>query len=318
MTKKKQHIVKKPTLEDQNARKRKKPKYKSFRLHKRLRYIGTPLPSSWSIGKKAFRLLGANSKNILKFVCVYGLLYVLFVRGISSPVNIDEIRQAFTDVVGTQESAVVTNFTVFGLLLQSTTSAAGDLSALYQMFFLVISSLALIWLFRQQQAGNAVTIKDAFYRGMYPFIPFLLIIILIAVQTLPATIGNFLFSTVTSTGLAINATEQVAWLLLFLLTILLSLYLISTSIVALFIVTLPEMTPMRALRKAKELVNLRRLSLIRKIFALMMFVLIAFVAIVFPSLFVSTALAQIAFLLLTIMMVPFSVAYLFVLYRELL
>jgi hypothetical protein len=38
--------------------------------------------------------------------------------------------------------------------------------------------------------------KMGFYRGMYPLIPFIIVSVVIALQTIPASIGNFLFKTV--------------------------------------------------------------------------------------------------------------------------
>ena len=311
-------IVKQPKILADEVRLRKKPKYKSFRLHKRVKHPAGPLPSWRVLTIKTVRLLVANKKNIFQFFIIYGVLYLVFVRGFSAPVDTDEIREAFESIGAEEVSSLATNFTVFGLIVQSTTNAGGDIAALYQLFLVMVSSLAFIWLFRQQQAGNAITMKDAFYKGMYPFIPFTLLVVLAGLQTIPATIGNFLFRTVTESGLAINTAEQTVWLLLMLLLFLLSLYLITSTIIALFIVTLPEMTPMLALKKAKELVTFRRFSVIRKVTALIAFVVFAYVILVFPVIFISSIAAQLVFFMLTLLMVPFAVGYLFVLYRELL
>lgn len=315
---KKTSIVKPPTVISSDARVRKKPKYKSFKLHKRVKHPSGPLPSWWVLTKKALKLMKVNRKNIFYFFLLYGFLTIVFVRGFSSPVNVDEIRDSFADITNTESSALATNFTVFSLMLQSTTSAAGDVGGLYQIFFLVVSVLALIWLFRQQQAGNKVSLKMAFYRGMYPLIPFILLLFIVALQTIPASVGNFLFRTVIDNGIAINALEQIIWFLLFILLVLLSGYLITTSAIALFVVTLPEMTPLKAQKKAKQLVMFRRFSILRKILALVIFVILLYVALVFPILFVSSVVAQIVYFLLTVIIVPFATAYLFVLYRELL
>ncbi len=317
-TKTKKTIVKQPKMVTPETRLRKKPIYRSLRLQKLVKHPAGPLPSWWVIAKKAFKLLRANAKNIMWFFVIYGLLYFVFVRGFSSPVNIGDIRDSFKSISGDETSALVTNFTFFSLLIQSTTSAAGDAQGLYQLFFVTISVLALIWLFRQQQAGRKVTMKEAFYKGMFPLIPFILVGLVVALQTIPASIGNYLFTTVTSNGLAVNTLEQTVWLLLFFLLVLLSFYLITSSSIALFIVTLPEMTPKRALKKAKELVTFRRFSVLRKIIALVIFAVIFYSAIVFPLLFVSTGLAQVVFYSLTILLIPFATAYMFVLYRELL
>lgn len=313
-----ENIVKQPTIISDDSRLRRKPKYKSFRLHERVKHPSGSLPSWRLLTAKTLRLLHANKKSIVHFFVIYGVLYLVFVRGFSAPINTDDIREAFDTIGADEASSLATNFTVFGLIVQSTTSAAGDIAGLYQLFLIIVSSLAFIWVFRQQQAGNVVTMKDGFYRGMYPFIPFVLLVILVGLQTIPATVGNFLFKTVSESGLAVNSAELSLWFVLMLLLILLSLYMITSTLIALFVVTLPEMTPAIALKKAKELVMFRRFSVLRKVTALLLFVLILYVAIVFPLIFISSLLAQIIFFVLTILVVPFAVGYLFVLYRELL
>ncbi len=311
-------VVKDPTINRWDARLRKRPQYKTFRLHKRVKHPAPALPGWWQLVKKTFRLLFVNKRNLLSFFFAYGLLYFIFVRGFSSPVDIGSVRDSFNQVLARDISTLATNFTVLALMIQSTTSAAGDIQGLYQSIFLVAGSLALIWLFRQQQAGNKVSMKDAFYRGMYPIIPFILVLVIIGFQTVPASVGNYLFRTVIDNDLAVNMTEQAVWLLLFLVLVLLSVFLISSSIIALYVVTLPEMTPMRALKKAKALVEFRRFSVMRKLLALLFVLLVLFVGIIFPAIFVSALLAQFLFFALTVLFVPFAVGYGFVLYRELL
>ena len=311
-------VVKTPNRVRLDARLRRKPVYKSFKLHKRVKHPSPPIPNWKVLTKKTFKLLAVNKKNIAWFFIFYGLIYFVFVRGFASPVDIDGIRDSFKDVLDRDISTLAVNFSVLALMLESTTNAAGEVQGLYQSFFFVVATLALIWLYRQQQAGNKVTMKDGFYRGMYPLIPFLLVLVVVGLQTIPASIGNYLFRTVIDNDLAVNIGEQLAWLVLFLLLILLSAYWITSSLIALFVVTLPEMTPRKALRKAKALVEFRRLSVMRKLIGLFFVVIMLFVAIVFPSIFISALLAQILYFVLTVLFVPFIVGYLFILYRELL
>jgi len=314
---KKASVVKKPKIHAANAKIRKKPEYKSFRLHKSVKRPDLALPSWFAITKKAFKLLRANRKQVVMFLVVYGLLYLVFVRGIVSPVDIDAVKEEVRTVTG-GGSSVTTNVTVMSLLFESAFSAGTGVAGLYQTVFILTSSLALIWLFRQQQSGAIVSLKDAYYRGMYPLVPFVLVFMVLVFQALPAVIGNFLFSTVITGGLAVTAFEQLIWILFLITTLLLSFYMISSSVIALFIVTLPEMTPTLALRKAKGLVTFRRAHVLIRVVALMIVVGIMYIGFVLPSIFISTTLAQFALFFWTVAIVPFSVAYLFVLYRELL
>ena len=315
-----QQVVKTAKKSKANTRVRSKPVYKSFRLHKAKKSSHTrALPSSVTIAKKALRLLWLNKKSIATFTFIYGLLFLLFVRGIVNPINIGDIRAQVESQLGAGAGgSFEANRVIFTELAGSAAAGLSGEQAIYQIMLLVIGSLALIWLFRQQQAGNRATARMAFYRGMYPLIPFLLIIYVIFLQLLPAVIGNFLYATVTNGGIAATSLEQFIWLLLYILLLLLSFYWISASSMALMIVTLPEMTPMRALSRAKELVRFHRLSVFIKVIALMVFIALFFMIIVFPSLYIASWLAQGTYLLLSILTLPFTIAYLFVLYRELL
>ncbi len=313
----KKSIVKPPKLTTNDAKLRKKPKYKSFYLHKRIKHPGASLPSSFGIGLKAFRLMTVNSRPLVWFTVVYGLLSLAFVSGVVSPINIEEVRARLQEQTG-QMSGLTSNVTILGLMLASAFKASGDVSALYQSIFIITSSLALIWLYRQQQAGSRVSLKDAYYRGMYPLVPFIGVLVFLGLQLIPLAAGNLIYGAVISGGLAVTFIEQLFWFLFFLMFVLLSLYLIVTSIVALFIVTLPEMTPIAAMRESKSLVMHRRFSVLLKIVSLLIIVLLSYVVVVFPIIFLSAVLAQVFFFLLTVLILPFVIAYLFVLYRELL
>lgn len=310
-------IVKNPEASLRNSKLRKKPQYKSFRLHKQIKHPGPKLPSFWNVSKKALQLLVANKQPIAWFVIVYGLLSLLFVSGIVAPLDIGEIRERLETYTGSV-SSFSNNVTILSLLLNSSFKASGEVSAMYQVIFIVTSSLALIWLFRQQQAGIKTGLKQAYYRGMYPLVPFCLVALVIGLQAVPAALGNFLYGSVINEGLAVTFAEQFIWFLFLMFTIILSLYLISTTIIALFIVTLPEMTPSVALKEAKDLVTHRRIDILQKMIALIIIIGAMYVATIFPTIFISALLAQVLYFLLTILVLPFIVAYLFVLYRELL
>jgi hypothetical protein len=311
-------IVKEPKISKPGARARQKPNYKSFRLHKRIKHGGPKLPSWWHLLNKSWALMKANKKAIVIFVLVYGLLNVILVRGFSSPVDIDTLQDSFGEILGEESAGIASGFTAFGLLLNASTQGSSEIAQVYQTFLLIFASLALIWLYRQQQAGNKVTMKMAFYRGMYPLVPFILVLAVISLQLIPALIGNFLFTTVISGGLAVSGLEQTMWLLFFISTLLLSLYMISSSAIALYVVTLPEMTPMLALRQARELVRYRRFSLLIRAVAIILVVFALLFIIVLPVIFIAPTLAEWMFFAITVLGIPLVHGYMFSLYRELL
>lgn len=93
--------------------------------------------------------------------------------------------------------------------------------------------------------------RDSYYKGMYPLVPFMLVLLVIGLQLIPLVFGNLIYSSVLQNGLAITVIEKVIWLFLFLMLALLSGYMMISSLFSLYIVTLPDMTPLRALRSAR-------------------------------------------------------------------
>ncbi|HLG90770.1 MAG TPA: hypothetical protein VI336_01240, partial [Candidatus Saccharimonadales bacterium] len=97
-----------------------------------------------------------------------------------------------------------------------------------------------------------------------------------------------------------------------------SVYLISSSIFAMYIVTLPDMQPRQALRSAKNLVKYRRLQLMRRVAFLPLFMLFAMAFIIVPLILFASFLVAPVFYLLSTLAILFIHAYLYSLYRSLL
>lgn len=311
-------IVKQPDI-NPGAKKRKLPAYKSFRIQKSIRHPGPRLANWWRLTGKSLALINANRKPLLFFFIVYGILSLVLVKGFSRAVDISGLKDTLDEVFGASTSAEIAGgFTAFGLLLSASSQSINETAQLYQVILLIVSSLAIIWLFRQQQAGRTVTIKSAFYLGMFPLVPFTLVLLVIGLQLLPAIVGNFIFTTIVSQGLAVTGIEQVLWLLLFLSMLLLSFYMLSSSVIALYVVTLPEMKPLQALREARGLVQFRRFAVMRKVLALILITLLIMAVLVLPVIFFAPAVAEWLLFIVTILAVPFVHGYLFSLYRELL
>ena len=152
---------------------------------------------------------------------------------------------------------------------------------------------------------------------MFPLVPFLLVLLVIIIQLLPIVLGSALVALISST----LASSGLATFIMVLLVIPLfgwSVYMISSSIFGLYIVTLPDMQPRQALRSAKKLVNFRRLKIIRRIVFLPIFIFLVMAAIMLPLILFVHLLVVPVFYLLSISLLLFVHAYLYTLYRGLL
>ncbi|MEO8785168.1 MAG: hypothetical protein ABI221_02565, partial [Candidatus Saccharimonadales bacterium] len=109
-----------------------------------------------------------------------------------------------------------------------------------------------------------------------------------------------------------------AWFLAFFGLSIWSLYMMSASIVGLFIVTLPDMTPMAAWRAARNLMAGRRWLVLRKLLALPVALIVAVIVISLPFAVLLPPVAEWVFFALGIVALPVSLSYVYGLYLELL
>jgi hypothetical protein len=203
-------------------------------------------------------------------------------------------------------------------LIGTNSSGSNQSAASYQLFLLIVVSLATIWTLRQSLSGVRIRVRDAFYKGASPLVPFILVLLVIAIQLVPLAIGASLYTLVLNNGIALNFTEKFIWGLIFGVLAFVSLYFVSSSLFAAYIVTLPDMTPMKALRSARELVRYRRWTILRKVLFLPLLLLIVTAIIMVPVISVVTPLAQWVFFILMMAAIAVVHSYMYTLYRELL
>lgn len=252
-------------------------------------------------------------------VLVYLILTIVLVKGLGvGSSNVPQLKQTLQGLFRGTGGQLTTGFTLFGLLLGQSGSASSDVAGAYQSILLIVVSLVLIWALRQTMAGSKVGIKESFYKGLYPLVPFLLVLIVIGLQFIPLFLGSFLYSTVFGLGLAVTPPEKVIWILIFVLLALLTLYMITSSIFALYIVTLPDVKPMQALRSARELIRHRRWTIARKVLFLPVSLLVLAAVIMVPVIIFITPASEWVFFLLSMFVLAIIHSYMYHLYRELL
>ncbi len=306
-----------PKLQAPKTRRLQGRRYQSLHLSPRIKHTAK-LPSAWRLSKLAAGHIWRHKRLFIAITLVYGLLNLLLVRGLSSTNDITTLKSQLNQYFTGDFASLASGLTVFVTLLGSSGNGSSNTAGAYQFFLLLLASLAIIWALRQTAAGISIRMRDAYYRGMYPVVPFILVLFVVGLQLLPMLIGVSLYALVISNGIAVLGIEKVIWGLLALVLTILSLYLICSSIFALYIVTLPDMTPLKALRSARDLVRHRRWVLLRKLLFLPLLLIIVAAIIMLPIIFWLTPLAQWVFFLLTTFAVLAVHAYLYNLYRELL
>ncbi|HVO86715.1 MAG TPA: hypothetical protein VMT23_03275 [Candidatus Binatia bacterium] len=276
------------------------------------------VPNSFQLTRQVLRVFKEHWKTLLGIVTVYLILNIVFASGLSNLGSTVSNIKSNLDQSSSSAHPIAQGISGFGALVGSAGSSGSSTGSILQSLLFVIESLVIIWALRQLLAGKKISVKQAYYRSMYPLIPFLLVIFVIILQLLPVTLGAAVLSNVVTS--IISSLSLATWLswIFFIVLGAWSFYMISGSIFALYIVTLPDMQPRDALRSAKKLVRYRRWQVIPKVLFLPCFILLAMAVIVVPLIiFASFAVAPV-FYILSMLTILFIHTYFYSLYRSLL
>jgi hypothetical protein len=275
------------------------------------------IPNSFQLTAQALNIIKTYWRPLFGIVIVYGILNIIFASGLSG------LDAAVNDIKANLNNStdgvhpLARGLSGFGSLVGSAGASGSSSASILQSLVFIVESLVIIWALRQLLAGKIVRIKMAYYSSMYPFVPFVLVMLFIILQLLPISLGSLVLSTVLTSAVSnITLATWIGWLV-FIPLAAWSFYMISSSIFAIYIVSLPDTEPRAALRSAKKLVRGRRWEVIPKILFLPLFVLVVMGIIVIPLIVWAAFLVAPVFYALSMLTVLFVHTYLYCLYRRL-
>lgn len=273
----------------------------------------------WQLSLTTLKVIWSYKWHFIGLLLVYIILNVILVQGLINSTTMSSFELSINQLVhgnlsglgiGAASLIVLAGTTVSGV----TTSGGGS----YQPTLEIILSLSIIWSLYQIKLDNKlISVKKSLYDGMCPFIPFVLILLLIGVEALPMVIGAAIYSIVMANGIAVVFYERMIWLAVFILLSLVSLYFISSSSIALFIVTQPNMTPILALRRAKKLVKYRRPEILLKIAYLIIILFILTIILLLPFALYAQTYTSIVYYIVSVVVLLMANAFMFTLSQDL-
>lgn len=275
------------------------------------------LMNVWQITKAASSVIWQHRVLFIGITVVYGFLNVLLAQGLAHGNDITTLKNSLNEAFSGNFGSIATGLSIFVVLIGTAGNTSSQTAGAYQTMLSLIASLAIIWSLRQVLAGNLPRIRDSFYQGMYPLIPFILVLSVIALQLIPLLIGSTIYAMVINNGIAVHLIEKIVWFAIFAGLAAVSLYMISASLFAIYIVTLPGMTPIKSLKTARELVAGRRLRVLLKIISMPIILIVAAAIVMLPIIIILTPLSQYVFFLLTMFSLVAIHAYMYTLYRNL-
>lgn len=279
---------------------------------KKPEHVHTKLPGVLALAWQAVSIMAGFWKPFTGIFLIYLAANLLLASGLSViTANIAALREQVT-----YTSKFSQAWADFGSLASGAGWTGSDSSSALQSILFIIASLAFIWALRHLLSGEKITVKQAYYEGMAPLVPFILLIFLIILQVLPMTLGAAVLGIV-ATG-AFGSVATVLFAAVFLLLTTWTLYMLSCSVIALYIATLPNMQPRQALASSKNLIRGRRWPVMRRLIFLPVLLFLTLALIFIPILLVVPPLAAPLFFILSALSVFAVHTYLYNLYRKLL
>lgn len=262
-----------------------------------------------TIAKKTWLEISSFWRPLLGVTATYAALYFVFVMSFQLNNNVKQLLSTTTGKLP-QAFSVITDS-----MFNSYSGAQSDATTLIQILLFVVATLALVWTLRRLQNLQKAGIRDAFYEGPARLVPVLIVSLILMLTFIPALFGSTILSYALSSGS--GGLEIIVASIISLALIFASLLLFVMYWPAFYIVTLPQMYPLKSLKAAAKVTKKYRLSILRKFVMLGIVCILALFIVILPIALIAPIIVPylLYFVIFGIFMV--GQVFLFELYRSL-
>lgn len=307
--------------------------HRTFRRTQRRDYVRSlKLPGYWTFTEQVRKILWRQRKLFGLLAIVYGLLSIAFI-GTASQDTYTQLGEALRSTGGELFSGNWGEIGRAGLLLLSgvtgsMTDTLTPAQQIYGMILALLTWLTTVWLLRAILANRKPKLRDGLYNSGAPVLPTFLVGLLISVQLLPVAIAAIGFAAASSSGLLDGGVEAMLFWVCAVLLSALSLYWITSTFIAMVVVTLPGMYPMQAIKIAGDLVIGRRVRILLRVLWLILILVVVWLVVMIPIILFDTWLkgiqpgvvwlpiVPVALLVMSTVTVIWSASYIYLLYRR--
>lgn len=286
-----------------------------------------PLPSNIFFTAEVFGVMRRNKKAFISFILLYVLMYTVL-GGISSQDGYmtltENIKSIGTNVAGGNFDKATQTLVLFGSAI---TGGLNDpLSEAQQVYIGLLGLftwLSVVWYLRHRLSGANVKVRDALYNAGAPFLSTAALAIVLLFQMFPGAAAVGVYAVMLATGAVSGGIESMMFALAAGLFVVLSLYWMTSTLLAMVVVTLPGTYPFRALSLAGDVVIGRRVSMIIRSAWMAFILLLVWAFVLVPVILLADVipwkwlpLVPLAIQLLTGFSFIFFATYVYLLYRR--
>lgn len=243
-----------------------------------------------------------------------------YYRDISVPGISEHIAKSFKIIIKNYRVFLPLLITVV-ILSAATVGLDGVIDQVSTGVFTVLIAM-IIWLstifsLRHIMLKHKFTFRDALYNSMTPLLSSLVVLAIIAVQCLPVVVLIVAYSAAIETNFLTMPFYALLFFVFAMLMILLSGYMLSSSIIALVAVSAPGLYPLKALKNASDLMIGQRIKFISRLIALGLVVALAWAIFILPLKIINVPILALAIVQTIVFCACFiyTTAYLYLYYR---
>ncbi len=271
-----------------NFRGEKSNHHKSFRRSYREDYVRpTRTPGLLQHAMTTFQIMFKHWRTFLPFIAVMVVMYIALV-GLLSEDLYQQFQESIDETSAELAQGNIGNFAKAGLLLLSTIttggldSGMGEVQMVFMLILFLVMWLTTIYLMRHFMNGGKPKLRDALYNALGPLISTLLVFVVIFIQAIPIMLVVITYSAAVATGFLNTPFYALVYFIFATLMVLISAYLLSSSIIALVAITAPGMYPMKALFSASDIMAGRRVKFIVRIIYMLIVIALIYAIVMTP------------------------------------
>lgn len=307
--------------------------HRSFRFARRRDYARSlKLPGYWAFTVYVHKILWSNKRTFLCLALFYSILTILL-AGMASQDSFITLTEVLDETSGEVLIGTWGKIGGAGLLLVSAitggmSTGLTDVQQIYAGLITLLTWLTSVWLLRNILAGHKVKLRDGVYKAGAPIVSTFLVSLILFIQLLPVAVAIIAYGAAMATGLLDGGVEAMLfWLAAGLLTVL-SLYLITGTIFALVIITLPGMYPMKAIKISGDLVIGRRARILLRLVWMAVVEIIVWILVMVPLILLnnwllsvwpvidSLPIVPVVLLVMSALTIIWTSSYVYLLYRK--
>ena len=235
----------------------------------------------------SFRMIFKNWKLFVPLLIIVVVMNAVLV-GIMSEASYTQFQDVLDQTSAQIAGGDIGNVAKAGLLLISTVTSGGlsnessEAATVFGVIIFLIIWLTTVFLLRHRLAGHRVKLRDGLYNAMTPLISTFVVFAVAVVQCIPIFLLIIVYSAAVQTEFLATPFYALVFFIFATLMVLISGYLLSSTLIALVAVTAPGLYPMKAIHAASDLMMGRRVKFVLRLVALILVLAIAWAIVMVP------------------------------------